>query len=175
MNRTEKEAFVNQLRDGVGQSQAMALISFAGLDVEKMTAFRLSLKKQKVNVKVLKNTLAERVLDGGEYKGLVPHLQGPTLLAYGTTDPVVAAKAICEWIGKEGFDLKIKAGAALGKAVSIEQFKALSKLPGRNDLFVSFLWGLKSPPTKFLYALSDAPKRLGYALAALRSKKEKEA
>ncbi len=56
-----------------------------------------------------------------------------------------------------------------------QQLKALSKLPGKNEMFVQFLWGLKSSPTKFLYALQDAPRRLGYALAALKAKKEKEA
>lgn len=174
MNRTEKEAFVNNLDAGVKQAQALAIISFSGLDVEKMTSFRLDLKKRSVNVKVLKNTLASRVLKQGQYADLVPHLEGPTLIAYSAADPVVTAKAICDWVDKEGYALKIKGGAALGKTISTEQMKALSKLPGRNDLFVSFLWGLKMPPTKFLYALSDAPKRLGYALAALRSKKEKE-
>ncbi len=175
MNRTQKEAFVNDLKIGVEQSQAMALVAFSGLDVEKMTAFRLSLKKQNVKVKVLKNTLAMRVLESGPYKDLVPHIQGPTLLAYGANDPVVTAKAICEWAGKEGFALNIKAGAALGKPISLDQFKSLSRLPGRKELYVSFLWGLKMSPTKFLYALSDTPKRLGYALAAFRSKKEKAA
>lgn len=175
MNRTEKESFVNNLSEWVKKSRALALVSFSGLDVEKMTSFRLDLKKRDVNVKVLKNTLASRVFKGTEYEGLSQHLQGPTLLAYSSSDPVTAAKAICDWIDKEGYELKIKGGAALGKTVSINQLKALSKLPGRNELFVSFLWGLKSPPTKFLYALSDAPKKLGYALVALRNKKEKEA
>ena len=174
MNRTEKEAAVNQLKEGIGQSQALALLSFSGLDVEKMTAFRLSLRKQKVSVKVLKNTLASRVLAEGPYKDLVPQLQGQTLVAYGSGDPVLATKAICEWLGKDGFEFKVKGAAALGKTISVEQLTALSKLPGRQSLLVSFLWGLKMPPTKFLYALSETPKKLGYALAALRSKKEKE-
>ena len=54
------------------------------------------------------------------------------------------------------------------------QLKTLSKLPGRNELYVSFLWALKNHPTRFLYAVQDAPKKLGYALQALKDKKEKE-
>ena len=175
MNRAEKETFVNSLDESVGQAQALALISFTGLDVEKMTAFRLDLRKRNVKVTVVKNSLAERVFSSSKYPGLADALQGPMLLAYSSEDPVVAAKAIYDWIGKEGFGLKIKAGAAMGKVISNDQMKVLSSLPGRNELFVSFLWGLKMPATKFLYALSDAPKQLGYALAALRTKKEKEA
>lgn len=139
-----------------------------------MTSFRLELKKKNVNVKVVKNTLAKRVFGATPYKEMNDHLKGPTLLAYSSNDPVITAKAIYEWTKKEGFDLKMKGGAALGQTMSAAQLEALSKLPGKNELFVSFLWALKSSPTKFLYALQDAPKRLGYALAALQQKKEKE-
>jgi large subunit ribosomal protein L10 len=58
--------------------------------------------------------------------------------------------------------------------MSEAQLKALSKLPGKNELLVSFLWALNSGPTKFLYALQDTPRRLGYALNALKEKKAKE-
>jgi large subunit ribosomal protein L10 len=174
LNRSQKEGFVTNLTQGIDGAQAFALMSFSNLSVEQMTSFRLSLRKRNVHVKVLKNTLAKRVLDKGPYKDVVGHLQGPTLIAYGTDDPVQTAKAIWEWVGKENFNLQIKAGAALGKVASKDQLKALSLLPGRNELFVSFLWALKSSPTKFLYALQDAPRRMAYALTALKAKKEKE-
>lgn len=174
MNRAEKEAFVSDLKEGVDKSQAFALMSFSKLTVEQMTSFRLSLRKKDVRVRVVKNTLARRVFDESEFKGLSEHLQGPTLLAYGSGDPVLAAKAIWEWTSKEGLAIKVKGGAALGQMMSEAQLKALSSLPGKNELYVSFLWALKSAPTKFLYALQDAPKRLGYGLNALKEKKEKE-
>lgn len=174
MNRAQKEAFVTDLNEGIKTAQAFAVMSFSKLDVEKMTAFRLSLRKKDVYVKVVKNTLAKRVFDNTPYKEVAPHLQGPTLVAYSSGDPVVAAKAIWEWAAKEEVGLKVKGGAALGQVMTEAQLKALSKLPGKNELFVSFLWALKSSPTKFLYALQDAPKRLGYALGALRDKKQKE-
>lgn len=174
MNRAQKEAFVNELGDGVSKAQAFALMSFNKLSVEKMTTFRLALKKQNVNVKVVKNTLAKRVLDATPYKDMVGHLTGPTLLAYGEGDPVATAKAIMEWASKEDFDVKMKGGAALGKSISADQLKALSKLPGRNEMFVSFLWALKSHPTRFLYALQDSQKKVLYAAQALKGKREKE-
>ena len=173
MNRTEKEQFMSDLTKGVGGAQAIALMSFNKLTVEQMTLFRLELRKKNVRVKVLKNTLAKRVFADTPYKSVTEHLQGPTLLAYSDTDPVLASKAIMEWVGKENFDLKVKSGAALGQMMSSEQLKALSKLPGKNELFVGFLWALKSPPTKFLYALQDTPRKLGYALVALRDHKQK--
>jgi large subunit ribosomal protein L10 len=174
LNRTQKEAFVADLEDGVRKAQAFALMSFSQLNVEQMTSFRLSLRKRDIHVKVVKNTLAKRVFDKTPFAGVSAHLQGPTLLAYGPGDPVITAKAIWEWAEKENFNVKIKSGAALGQLMSEAQLKALSKLPGKNELFVGFLWALKSSPTKFLYALQDAPRRLGYALNALKEKKAKE-
>ena len=174
MNRSEKEAFVTHLTEGIGQAQALALMSFSRLNVEQMTAFRLSLSKRNVKVKVVKNTLAKRVFDQSPYKEVAQHLDGPTMLVYSPADPVATVKAMWEWADKENFNLKIKAGAALGQIMTELQLKALSKLPGKNEMFVGFLWALKSGPTRFLYALQDAPRRMAYALDALKAKKEKE-
>ena len=174
MNRSEKEAFVNEFTSEIQKAQAFALLSFSKISVEKMTSFRLSLRKKNVRVQVVKNTLAKRALEGTPYKDLCAQLVGTTLIAYGPDDPVVTAKAIWEWASKEDYGLKVKSGAALGQVMSQAQIKALSQLPGKNELFVGFLWALKSGPTKFLYALQDTPRKLGYALGALQNKKEKE-
>lgn len=174
MNRAQKQEFVTDLTQGFTGAQALALLSFNKLSVEQMTSFRLALSKSSIHVKVVKNTLAKRAFETTSFKDLSVHLKGPTLLVYGNQDPVITAKSIIEWANKENFELKLKGGAALGKLMTEGQMKALSKLPGRNELLVSFLWALKSHPTRFLYALQDAPQRLGYALGALKAKKEKE-
>ncbi|MBY0370801.1 50S ribosomal protein L10 [bacterium] len=173
MDRSQKEAFLKDFTDQVATAQAMAVMSFNKLSVEQMTSFRLGLRKQGVRVKVVKNTLARRVLNETPLKGLSDNFTGPTLVAYSDGDAVVAAKAICEWLGKEGFDLNVKGGSALGQVMSPAQITALSRLPGKNELFVGFLWALKSAPTQFLYALQDTPRKLGYALGALKDQKEK--
>lgn len=174
MDRAQKEAFAKDFADDVAKSQAMAVMSFNKLSVEQMTSFRLGLRKQGVRVKVVKNTIARRVLAETPLKGLKDHFKGPTLVAYSEGDAVVAAKAICEWLGKENFEVQIKSGAALGEVMNEAQIKALSKLPGKKELFTGFLWALNSAPVKFLYALQDTPRKLGYAIGALQAKKEKE-
>jgi large subunit ribosomal protein L10 len=174
LNRTEKQEFVNELTKGVAEAQALALMSFSKLTVEEMTSFRLSLRKKDVFVKVVKNTLAKRVFNETPFKEVCNQFEGPTLLAYSKGDAVMTAKAIMEWANKENFNVQLKSGIALNKVISKNEMVALSKLPGRNELLVSFLWALKSHPTKFLYALQDAPNRLGYAVSALKAKKEKE-
>lgn len=175
MNRSEKVTFVSDLRSDLDKAQAVAVLSFNKLSVEQMTSFRLGLAKKDVRVKVVKNTLAKRVFDGTTFSPMATELKGPTLLAYSGGDPVLTAKSVTEWLDKEGFDVKFKVGTALGQLLNPTQMKALSKLPGKNELFVSFLWALKSHPTRFLYALQDTPRKLGYALAALKDKKEKAA
>lgn len=174
MNRAQKETFVSEFQSGIEAAQAFALVSFNKLTVEQMTSFRLSLAKQKVRVKVVKNTLAKRVFDTTPYASVASDLKGPTMVIYSDGDAVVTAKAIAEWAKKEDFDIKVKSGAAIGQIMNESQFTALSKLPGRNELLVTFLWALKSHPTRFLYALKDAPQRLGYVLGDLKAKKEKE-
>ncbi len=174
MDRSQKEAFVQEFTQEISTASAMAVMSFNKLSVEQMTSFRLGLAKQGVRVRVVKNTLAKRILADGPMKDLKPHFRGNTLVAYGEGDAVVTAKAICEWLGKENFDVQVKSGSALGQVMSQAQIIALSKLPGKKELLTGFLWALKSGPTQFLYALQDTPRRLGYAIGALQAKKEKE-
>jgi large subunit ribosomal protein L10 len=174
LDRSQKEAFLQEFAKDVEGATALAVMSFNKLNVDQMTNFRLGLRKQGVRVKVVKNTLAKRVLSTTPLKDLSAQFKGPTLVAYGSGDAVVTAKAICEWLGKENFSVQVKSGSALGQVMTEAQIIALSKLPGRNELLVGFLWALKSAPTKFLYALQDTPRSLGYAIGALQAKKEKE-
>lgn len=174
MNRAQKEQFISSFTDNVNKSNLLALLSFEKLTVEQMTNFRMSLRKKGVRVKVVKNTLAKRVFNESPYAKVGEHLTGPTLVAYGSDDVVESTKAIYEWVKDEAVQLNMKAGVALGDVMDASQMEALSKLPGRNELLVSFLWALKSAPTSFLYALQDAPRKLGYALVALKDKKESQ-
>lgn len=174
MDRSQKETFVDTLSKNLTDSNAFVLMSFSKLSVEKVTSFRLGLRKKDVFVKVIKNSLAKRVLDKTAYKEMSNHLEGPMMIAFGKGDPVLTTKVLWEWVNKEDFGVTIKGGVALGQTMSTDKLKALSKLPGRPELLTSFVWGLKSLPTKFLYALEDTPRKLGYALSAYKTKKEAE-
>lgn len=174
MTRSEKEQFVSSFGDIVKDSEAFALMSFEKITVEAMTEFRLSLRKKNVRVKVLKNTLAKRIFEETPYKEVVTHLNGPVLIAYAKEDAVSTAKVLWEWAAKEDFSVKIKTAVALGKVIGPKEIESLSKLPSKEQLLVSFLWCLKYHPTRFLNALQDTPRKLGYALQALKTKKEQE-
>lgn len=173
MNRAQKDEFIQQFSKDMKESEAVALLSFSGITVEKMTEFRLSLRKSNVRARVVKNTLARRVL-GEEHPEVLDHLKGVTMVAFGKDDAVQTAKAVWDWVKKEDFNMDLKSGIALGKVVDKGEMERLSTLPGREDMLVLFLWALKHHPTRFLYALKDKPQQLGYALGALKKKKEEE-
>ncbi len=170
MNRAQKEAFVDKLTQDVSRASAFALMSYSGLKVDQMTSLRLALRRQNISVKVLKNTLAKRAFEKGPYSAVLPQIDGPTIIAISGGDPVSTAKLIWDWAGKEGFNIKIRGGFALGKLMTDLDLKALSRLPGRNELLINFIWAMKCHPTRMLNACTDAPRRLGYALVALNSK-----
>lgn len=172
MKRTDKESFVSDFAKNIQSAEAFTLMSFNKISVENMTEFRLALRKQGIRVRVVKNTLAKRVFSESPFKEQFDsHLEGPTMVAYGSGDAVSAAKAIYEWVDKEDLDVAVKGGMALGEVFSEQQIRALSKLPGREQLLTGFLWALNSAPTSFLNAVQDLPRKLGYALSALKDKK----
>ncbi len=170
MNRSEKETFLAEFTKEVSHVQALAVLAFHKITVEQMTQLRLGLRRKNIRARVVKNTLARRVLENTDYKDLANHFRGTTMVIYGDGDPVATTKAVWEWIGKEELDLKVKAGLALGKVISAAELKELSSLPGRPEMLTGFLFALTSLPSQVLYALQDAPTKVLYALEALKEK-----
>ena len=61
MDRTQKEAFVSELRERMERAPVLYLTDFTGLNVQAMTELRSSLKKSGAEYMVVKNRLAKRV------------------------------------------------------------------------------------------------------------------
>jgi large subunit ribosomal protein L10 len=61
------------------------------------------------------------------------------------------------------------------KTLTPDQIKALANLPGREALLAAFLGALNAVPAGFVRVMAAVPRKLLYALAAIRDQKEKAA
>ena len=95
-----------------------------------ITELRTLLRKNAVEYKVVKNTLAKLAVKETDLAGLAAYLEGPTAVALSRTDPVAASKAVTAWAkGRPTFVIKggIVEGRVLGRRRS-----ALADLPSRR-------------------------------------------
>src|SRR5258708_38750366 len=80
----------------VAKAKTVIVAEYRGLEVGRMTELRAKARKSGVYLRVLKNTLARRAVEGTPFAGLSQHMKGP--LGYGISpDPVAPAKELNEF------------------------------------------------------------------------------
>lgn len=170
LNIDEKKAVVAEVSAEIAKAQAIVVAEYRGLEVGNMTALRREARKSGVYLRVLKNTLARRAVDGTPFSGLSQHLVGP--LVYGISpDPVATAKLMNDF-AKGNEKLVIKAGAMPNAVISALEVKALASMPSRDELLAKLLGTMQAPVAQFVRTLNEVPSRFVRTLAAIRDAKE---
>ena len=170
LSLTQKQAVVAEVTESVSAAQAMILAEYRGLTVSQVTGLRDQARETGVFVRVVKNTLAKRVVDGSSFEGLKDHFVGPVILT-SSEDPVAVAKLISKF-AKEYNDLNITVGSMGGEMLNIEQIEALAKLPGRDELLATLVGTMQAPIAKFVQTLNEVPSRFVRTLAAVEESRQ---
>ena len=171
LNLESKKEVVAEIAARLADAQAIVLAEYRGLPVEKITQLRARARASGVYLRVLKNTLARRAVQGTPFEKLADQMVGP--LAYGiSVDPVAAAKVLHAY-AKENDKLVIKGGAMPNVVMSAKEVGSLAMLPGREELLAKLMGTMQAPVTKFVQTLNEIPGRFVRTLAAVRDQKEK--
>ncbi len=169
----QKQAMVSEVSAKLVGAQAVIVAEYRGLNVEKVTQLRSKARSSGVFLRVLKNTLARRAVQGTPFEKLSGQMLGP--LMYGISqDPVAGAKVLSEF-AKDNELFVIKAGAMPNAMMSAQDVKALAQLPGREELLATLLGTMQAPVTKLVRTMNEVPGRFVRTLAALRDQRAKEA
>jgi len=147
------------------------LAEYRGLPVENVTALRVQARKQGVYLRVLKNTLARRAVQGTPFEKLADQMVGP--LAYGISDDPVAAAKVLHAYAKTNDKLVIKGGAMPNYVMSAKEVGNLATMPSRDELLAKLLGTMQAPIAKFVQTLNQVPGKFVRTLAAVRDEKEK--
>lgn len=173
LNLSEKQAIVAEVSAEVARAQAIVLAEYRGLEVGNITALRRQAREAGVTLRVLKNTLARRAVEGTPFAALADKMAGP--LMYGiSADPVAAARVI-NTFAKDNDKLVIRAGALAGSVLDANGVKALATMPSREELLSKLLGTMQAPIAQFVRTLNEVPTKFVRALAAVRDAKEKAA
>lgn len=169
----QKQAVVTEVAARLKGAQAVIVAEYRGLGVESVTSLRAKARKSGLYLRVLKNTLARRAVQGTPFEKLVEQMSGP--LMYGIAqDPVAGAKVLAEF-AKSNERLVIRGGALPDNLMSAEEIGALAALPPREQLLAMFVGAIQAPIAKFVRTLNEVPGGFARTLAAVREQKEKAA
>ena len=113
---SEKQAIVNDLVKKFREAQGGVFVDYTGTTVAADTEMRRAMRAAGVEYAVVKNTLTRIAADEVGFNELDPILHGATSMAVSHSDPVAAAKIICEYADKKDSTIKIKAGFVDGRS-----------------------------------------------------------
>ena len=121
---------------------------------------------------MVKNTLAQRALQGLDLPDVAGFFTGPTGLVIGRDDAVAAAKALTDFAREFGDRPAIKVGIVEKREVTPDQIKKLADLPPREVLLAQIAGGLQAPMSRLAGGMSQLLAGFARAVDALRQQKE---
>ena len=170
----QKQAMVSELSEVVRNSVSAAVAEYPGLTVEEFTELRNKGRKANVYVKVVRNTLARRAVEGTEYACLADALVGPVVLLFARNEPSAAARLLTDFV-KGHEKLKVSALALGGKLFSADQLKTVASLPSRDEAISILMSVLNAPITKLVRTLAETYSKLVRTVGAVRDLKQNAA
>jgi large subunit ribosomal protein L10 len=173
LNLEGKKEVVAEVSQRLANAQAIVLAEYRGLGVEQITVLRKQARASGVYLRVLKNTLARRAVQGTPFEKLSDQMVGP--LAYGISDDPVAAAKVLHTYAKGNDKLVIKGGAMANQVLSAKEVGQLAMMPSREQLLATLMGTMQAPIAKFVQTLNEVPGRFVRTLAAVRDQKEKAA
>lgn len=148
-----KEAVVAEIQEKVNNSGSTVVVEYRGLSVGQMTTLRRDLRNEGVELKVYKNSLFQRAVEGTDQESLKAELVGPNAVAFG--EDAVAPSRILANFAKKNKALVLKAGIVDGNVVNQEELLELSTLPNHDGMISMLLGMFQSPIRSFAYAVSQ--------------------
>jgi large subunit ribosomal protein L10 len=174
VDRTQKAETIKALQARFAKANSIVVYDYRGLTVEEVTNLRREFRKNSVDYRVVKNTLAKIALKGTPFEGVGKLLKDTTAVALGLNDPTQPARVGVTFI-KTNEKLKIRGGALPGSVLTPDDVKSLASLPTQNELRAKLLSLFSTPQRNFLYVLNAAPVAMLNVLNAHRENMEKGA
>lgn len=170
MKRSDKEAVVAKLRDDIEPDGHLILADFRGLSVEDLMGVRAKIRAASGTMRVVKNTLVRRAVDGTAKEAINDLLEGPNAFVFTKDDPVPVVKALSD-AAKDLEALNLKGGVVEGRTVSPEEIMKIARLPSREVLLGKALGSMSSPLQGLVNVCQGTLRNLVYALEAIRQAK----
>lgn len=166
-----KQEIVSEVAGVAAKAPTAIAAEYAGLSVSQLTRLRKSARKAGVYVKIVRNTLARRALEGTRFECMREGLVGPLLLAFSGEEPGSAARVIRDF-AKQNDKLVVRLVAIDGKLLSAGDIDKLANLPTLDQARSMLLGVMKAPLDKFVRVLAEPQAKFARLLAARRDEQQ---
>ena len=157
----EKKAIVAEVQVAASSALSAVVADARGVTVGAMTALRKEAREAGVWMKVVRNTLAKRAIEGTSVEILSESLTGPSLIAFSHEHPGAAARILSKF-AKENSKFELKVAVFEGEIVNVDM---LATLPTYDEAIAKLMAVMKEASAG----------KLVRTIAAIRDQKEAEA
>ncbi|MBP6123149.1 MULTISPECIES: 50S ribosomal protein L10 [Providencia] len=161
LNLQDKQAIVAEVSEVAKGALSAVVADSRGVTVAKMTELRKAGREAGVYIRVVRNTLIRRAVEGTSYDVLKDVFVGPTLIAFSNEHPGAAARLFKEF-AKANPAFEIKAAAFEGELIQAQDIDRLATLPTYDEAIARLMATMKEASAG----------KLVRTLAALRDQKE---
>lgn len=170
LSLAQKKAVVEEVAEVARSAHSAVAAEYRGLTVTEMTTLRESAKRSGVYLRVVRNTLARRAVEGTDFECIRDHLAGPLVLAFSRDEPGAAARVVRDYAKGNG-KLVVSFVAFDGKAMDAPAIEELANLPTREEALARLMSVLLAPVTKLARTVAEPHAGLVRAVDAMRAER----
>jgi large subunit ribosomal protein L10 len=168
MDRAEKQDAIEALKGVFASSGAVVVTHYMGLTVAEMTDLRGRLRNEGAKLKVVKNTLVQKALDGSVGEAGDALFAGPVAIAY-APDAVSAAKVATQY-AKDNDKFTVVGGLMGQQVLDKAAVTSLASLPSLDQLRAKIIGLVQAPATKIAGVLQAPAGQLARVFGAYAAK-----
>jgi len=171
MNLEGKKAVVAEVAEVATTAYSAVAAEYHGLSVSDMTELRIAARNENVYLRVVRNTLAKRAVEGTDFACMQDGMTGPLVFGFSQEDPGAVARVMGAF-AKENDKLEIKMVSLGGKLLPSSDIEKLAKMPTKDQAIAILMGTMKAPVEKFVRTLVAPTSKMVRTLAAVRDAKE---
>ncbi len=163
LNIEDKKAVVEQVSAILAGAGSMVAAEYRGLTVSQLTELRANARVANVQIRVAKNTLVRRAVQGTKFEDMADTFVGPLVFAFSGEELGNAARILKDF-AKSNKDLVVKS-LSIGEGVmDSSHLDTIAALPTYDEAI-----------SKLLYVMKEPVAKLARGLVAVKDQKEEAA
>jgi len=153
--RQEKQLLLDEIQGHIEKHKTFVIMRYQGLEANKANAFRREVAKLGGNIEILRKRLLVKAAAAAGIQLNLDALPGHIGLVLAGQDPIETTKAVFKFSQDNNKAVEVIGGHFEGQLFNGEQVKALSLLPGKDEMRAQLLGTFEAPMAQTL-AVMDA-------------------
>jgi len=171
LNLEGKKAVVAEVAEIASTAHSAIAAEYRGLTVTDMTALRDAAREQYVQIRVIRNTLARRAVEGTDFACMQDGMIGPLVYGFSMEDPGAVARVMSEF-SKENDQFEVKMVSLGGDLLPAGEIDRLAKMPTKDQAIAILMGTMKAPVEKLVRTLVAPTSKMVLTVASVRDAKE---